>query len=333
MLKVQNMRHGGIMANYKCTAACRHCMYASSPDWTDGYMTRSPDGCVTNSEADKLCHLLREAGCRSVHIGGGEPFLDFEGLLALVRVLTGAGVSVEYIETNAFWAADRPRAEKWLRELGRAGADTLCISLDPFHAEYVPIELTLILAETCRDVGFGYFLWQDRFLRMMKGLDRGRTHSREELEAKISPRYILETARSYGIGYGGRAVGIDAEYSRHAPADTVTETKPCYRLLSGGHFHIDMYCRYIPPGCTGIVIPLEEAVRGIPQGKYPVLEALLSGGSAGLLRYARSLGFEADEGGYASGCNLCFHIRRWLCENAPSPELDPEHYRESMKFW
>jgi len=331
MLTVQNMRHGGIMANYRCTAACRHCMYASSPDRTGGYITRSPDGGLSGAVAEKVCALLRKAGCYSVHIGGGEPFLDIDGMLTLVRILTDSGISVEYIETNAFWAADRAKAKKWLYDLSRAGGDTLCISLDPFHAEYVPIELTLVLAKTCQDVGFRYFLWQERFLRMMSGLDRSRTHSREEMEKKISPRYILDTARSYGIGYGGRAICIEAEYFPHMPADDVADAKPCGRLLSGGHFHIDMYGRFIP-GCTGIAIPLEEAVRGVPDGKYPALEALLAGGSAALLRYARRLGFAPDAKGYPSGCALCFRIRHWLCQNAPAPELDPEHYRESLKF-
>jgi len=92
-----------------------------------------------------------------------------------------------------------------------------------------------------------------------------------------------------------------------------------------------MYGRYIPPGCTGIVIPLEEAVNGIPDGKYPVYETLLSGGIKGLLEYAGSKGFTTADDGYPSGCALCFHIRRWLCENAPAPELDHEFYVEAMK--
>jgi len=92
-----------------------------------------------------------------------------------------------------------------------------------------------------------------------------------------------------------------------------------------------MYGRYIPPGCTGIAIPLNEAVNGIPDGKYPVYETLLKSGISGLLDYAVAKDFIANEGGYPSACNLCFNIRQWLCENAPSPELDPEHYIEARR--
>ncbi len=108
MKTVNRLRHGGIMANYQCTAACRHCLYACSPERTGGY--------ITEDMAKEVCGLLREGGCRSVHIGGGEPFLDFDGLLALVEAATGAGISVEYIETNAYWATDQPLVERRLRE-------------------------------------------------------------------------------------------------------------------------------------------------------------------------------------------------------------------------
>jgi len=313
------------MANYRCTAACRHCLYACSPERTDGY--------ITEATAESVAHLLRTAGCRSVHIGGGEPFLNFDGLLKMIRILSDSRISVEYIETNAYWASDTERCKKYLHELMRVGADAFCISVDPFHAEYVPLELPLKLAETCRNAGFGYFLWQDRFLPMMARLDKRKTHNREEMENLISQRYILETAKSYGIHLGGRAIGIEEEYTANKPIEKIVNNHPCRSLVSGGHFHVDMYGRYIPPGCTGIAIPLNEAINGIPEGKYPVYEALLSNGTEGLLNYASKKGFIANKNGYPSTCNLCFHIRYWLTENAPTPELDPEHYIEALKYW
>jgi len=313
------------MVNYRCTAACRHCLYACSSDRTDGYITKA----IAKSVATLLC----TAGCRSVHIGGGEPFLDFDGLIKLVQTLSDAGVTVEYIETNAYWASDMERCKSYMQELLRAGADTFCISVDPFHAEYVPLKLPLSLAEACRSVGFGYFLWQERFLPMMARLDRGKTHSREEMEILISPQYILDTAKNYGLRLGGRAMSIEAEYAVNKPVAALLDNDPCRSLVSGGQFHVDMYGRYIPPGCTGFAIPLIKAVEGIPDGKYPVFEALLSGGVESLFNYATSKGFITNENGYPSKCTLCFYLRKRLCENAPSPELDHEHYIEAMNHW
>ena len=313
------------MANYRCSVACRHCLYACSPERTGGY--------ISKETAVNVGKLLRVGGCRSVHIGGGEPFIDFDGLLMLVRTVMDMGIRVEYIETNAYWATNYHQVVKKLNELKSAGSDTLCISVDPFHAEYIAVELPLSLATICQEVGYNYFIWQERFLPMLLRLDRTKTHSRVEMEKLISPRYIIETARNYGMHMGGRALGIEEEYFSRKPLEAVINNKQCYGLISGGHFHVDMYSRFIPPGCTGIVIPLNETINGIPDGKYPVLEALLNGGLASLLKYATKLGFKPDLKGYTSSCNLCFHIRHWLCENAPTPELDPEHYIEAMKYW
>jgi hypothetical protein len=324
-LVVSGLRHGGIMANYKCNAACRHCLYACSPDRDGGY--------IAAETTREVCGLLRKAGCYSVHIGGGEPFLDFDGLITLIKIVSESGITVEYIETNAFWATDYERVRHQLRELYNAGADTLCISIDPFHAEHVPFGLPLSLAKMCRDAGFRFFLWQERYLAALSKAKPDKIHSRKDLEKYISKKYILETAKSYGLSFGGRAINIEAEYGVKKSTDSIAVDKPCLGLLTGGHFHVDLNGRFIPPGCTGIAISLKETVNGIPKGKYPVLEELYYGGSAGLLRYARALGFEADQGGYPSSCALCFRIRHWLSKHAPTPELDAEHYTESLRFY
>jgi hypothetical protein len=310
------------MANYQCTAACRHCLYACSPERSAGY--------ISKDTAEEISGLLREGGCRSVHIGGGEPFLDFDGLVDLVQTVTNKGITVEYVETNAFWAADEHLIKQHLLALSEAGANTLCISLDPFHAEFVPIRLPLYLADICRRVDFGFFIWQEKFLPILSGIDSNKTHTRAELERLISRDYVLETAQSYGLRIGGRAINIEEEYAVRRSVDSITDSRPCRRLLSSGHFHVNLNGRFIPPGCTGIAIHLEEAVRGIPDGKYPVFEALLSGGVLELLRYAQALGFVENPQGYTSGCTLCFHIRHWLCQHHMCIELDLEHYVEAI---
>jgi hypothetical protein len=198
-----------------------------------------------------------------------------------------SGIKIEYVETNGFWAGDG--AAQKLRALKAAGADTLCISSDAFHAAFVPEALPRRLAEICRQEGFGYFIWE--------------THS---------------------IRTGGRAVLLEEKRLPKQPVEKIN-SRPCRNLLESGHFHADLYEKYVVPGCTGISFPLSEAVRGVPAGKYPAFEALLSGGTEKLLSMAKAQGFHAAEG-YTSRCALCFYIRRWLSQNGACPELDPEHY-------
>jgi len=335
MLSAGVLIHGGIMVNYQCTAACRHCLYACSPTRGSGY--------IDEQSAENICSLLRKGSCRSVHIGGGEPFLDIEGLLMMIRKLKQAGIHLEYIETNAHWVtdtanADSEKAKEKLKKLLAEGANTLCISIDPFHSEYVPYGAPLALAELCEKTGMEYFLWKQEFLRTLLPLDSREIHSRSEMEIALSRDYLNKTARLYGIGYGGRAVNIEREYGSFFPAENFTtdvsgtNLSACLNLLSTGHFHVDMFGYFIPPHCTGIRIPLLEAVGGIPPGKYPVFEALYSGGVPALYSFAQQNGFLPDKAGYPSKCNLCFHLREFLSEKE-FPELDRVHYREALKYY
>jgi len=88
---------------------------------------------------------------------------------------------------------------------------------------------------------------------------------------------------------------------------------------------------FIPPGCTGLRLPLDELMAGIEDGKYPVFNALYTGGIAGLYQVALEHGFSENKKGYVSKCNLCFHIRNYLaCQEFA--ELDEDFYRESLNI-
>ena len=295
MLSTGKLSHCGVMVNYRCNAACRHCLYSCSPTRTPGY--------VNEDSMEEICRLLRKGGCRSVHIGGGEPFLDFEGLLMVVRKLRQAGIKLEYTETNAFWAANTQDQSGAIEKLGcllAEGANCLCISIDPFHAEYVPNAAPLALAKLCEKIGMDYFLYN---------------------------------ASKYPLHYSGRAINIEREFGTLYPAENfASDNSPCRNLLSTGHFHVDLHCYFIPPLCTGIILPMPEVMDGIPPGKYRAFEALYSGGVSALLQLAEEYGFTSDKSGYTSGCNLCINLRHFLSEK-DFPELDKNHYEEALKYY
>jgi hypothetical protein len=279
---------------------------------------------------------LRKGGCQSVHIGGGEPFLDFEGLLMMIRQLNKYGIKLEYIETNAYWA-EKPENYKEIHEklkcLLDEGVNALCISIDPYHAEYIPYSAPLSLAKHCEKTGMDYFLWRGESLSILSRFDPQKTHSRQDIEKLLSRDYIGKTARQFGVTFGGRAVNIEREFGVHLPAEKFSgQTSPCRNLLSTNHFHVDKDAFFIPPGCTGLRIPLSEAAFGIPEGKYPVFEALYNRGVAGLLELALQHGFLPDNTGYPSKCNLCFHLRHFLSEK-DFAELDRNHYDEALKYY
>jgi hypothetical protein len=254
-----------------------------------------------------------------------------------IRELRAAEIDLDYVETNAFWAEDEKAALKKLKALNDEGVLSLCISLDPFHAEYVPYGLPLKLVKLCEDTGMGCFLWKREFLSGLTKFDRDLSHSREEMEAQ-RPGYIDDAARDYGLRIGGRAINIEEEYGNtHTVAELLDKAPACPDLLSTGHFHVDQDGYFIPPGCTGIRLPLAEVVDGIPDGKYPAFEALYETGIGALMDLAQAQGFVPAKT-YASRCNLCFHTREFLAgiprhAGKGLAELDANHYEESLKYY
>lgn len=314
----------GVITNYNCTASCRHCMFASSVHCKKDYMTRE--------RAEEIAGLLEMAGTTSVHIGGGEPFMDFDGLCHTVNALHRHGIGIDYIETNGYWAKNEQEARRKLEVLRRIGVYSVMVSVDPFHIEYVPLELPLRLAGLLEEYGFGYFIWQEKFLRRLMKLDITKTHTQQELKDVLGEDYVTQTAKEYGLGINGRALAFADKLYGKKDASVIATAESCPALTRPHHCHIDLYGKAIPSRCTGICLDAKDYLTGdIKCEKYPVVYHLIHGGTAELLEYARQKGFVAAEDGYATKCSLCFDIRRYLLAECPSQDLGPDDYYRQME--
>lgn len=319
--------YSGFITNYICTAKCRHCLYGCSQ--------KAPHDFISAEIADKLLGILAANGVRSMHIGGGEPFLNFETLCETVSAFRRHGIGVDYIETNAFWARDEKTVIKYCEELRRRGVYTIMASADPFHIEFVPLERPLLLCSTLDKLGMDYFIWQQRYVRRLAALDMKKTHSHDELKRCLGRDYVEQTAGEYGLDMNGRALNIARSVYKPRPVREVASSAPCTRLLSGQHAHVDLYGGVIPPGCPGISIAVDDYFshpeRICDKDRYPVISRLLQGGTKALLSYAQEKGFKASPAGYATNCELCYELRRFLRKSSPSSDIAPDCFYQMME--
>jgi len=310
--KVKSLHPGaGIIVTYKCPAKCLHCCYSSSPNRSGAYMSKET--------ADRIFTLLKNMGCYSVHIGGGEPFINFDGLLEVCKSAHEHRVSIDYIETNASWYTDGGASDK-LKKLISAGVDCLLISVDPFHNEFVPYAKIKNLLKCCRENGMGTFLWQSRFERIVRQTDENKTHSLSEYENIFGRDFIKSVSESYGLGYNGRALRIlekitkDKQPCEYFLKDNQNQCKD--RITSLHHFHVDIDGNLIPPSCNGFRANIFDLCGGgLDREKYIYFTSVINGGLELLFREAEALGFVPDEEGYASKCALCFDIKKYICGN------------------
>jgi len=314
---------GGIIACYSCQAACAHCMYGCSPKLKNDY--------ISGETADNVCRALRGFGCRSVHVGGGEPFTDYDGLVRLIKIIRGCGLDVDYIETNAAWVTgDEKKDYEHIRGVMAAGGGCMMVSADFFHIEFIPFWKVRALINLMGKRGIRHFVWQGRFLHELGRLDPRKTYGRHELIEALGYDAALKCAREYGMGFNGRALNLLRSFGKKYPVEAFLSDAPCASLSGAEHFHADLYGNYVPPGCTGIGLPLGGLAFPAYEERCPAVSALRSGGLRRLYSYAVSRGYIPDEGGYVSKCDLCFSMRKYLVadEAARHPSLAPRWFYE-----
>lgn len=324
---IQHLASGGVITNYHCLSRCGHCLYNCSP--------RRGKGTMDGGTAERLFRRIAALGCRSVHVGGGEPLLHPDRLYPVLAAARSAGVGIAYVETNAGWFVDAEGAAAVLDGLLDAGVRTLLVSISPFHNEHIPFSRVRGLLEACRAAGMGVFPWMETFVDDLVRLDEARTHPMEAFEDAFGPNYLNRIPERYWIHWGGRALETFRPVMPTRPPAAVLEGAPadCRRPLTDtSHFHVDLHGNYIPGLCSGLAIAVEDLGRPLDPDRYPLLRLLASGGVRALYDLAaREFDYAPRREGYLNPCDICTEIRTvlWRREGERFPELAPDgFYRE-----
>jgi hypothetical protein len=321
---INRLRSGGVITNYSCTSRCGHCLYGCSPRWPGEY--------VDGDTLTRVLKKIRGLGCRSVHIGGGEPFLDPEGLGMVVETTRREGVGIDYVETNSSWYRDRDSACALLEDLKGRGLETLLVSMSPFHNEHIPFMKVKGVLEACRQAGMNVFPWIPEFYSEIDGFDDNRTHSLVEYEEAYGRDYLKKVPSRYWVHFGGRALRTFAGVfeTRDYREILTSERGGCRELLDVSHFHFDLYDNYIPGLCSGLAIAREDMGKPLSPERYPFLCALFEEGIRGLFDLVSSQHGYMPSRDYLSKCDLCFDIRRFLVldRGIEAKELRPGTFYE-----
>jgi hypothetical protein len=135
-----------LVLSSRCNASCAHCSTSCGPYRKEAL------------GRDEIFRLMNEAAAiddgrpLEFHITGGEPFLDFDLLLATVahgRSLAGSVTCV----SNAFWARSIEETRQKLTQLRDAGLQLLAISVSRFHEQYVPLRRVRLALEVAASIG------------------------------------------------------------------------------------------------------------------------------------------------------------------------------------
>jgi hypothetical protein len=273
--------------------------------------------------------------CRSVHIGGGEPFLDVDGLVGVIGCGLEMGVGIDYVETNSSWYSGHDEAVSILKRVRDAGLGALLVSISPFHNAFIPFYKVKGVMRAAREVGLQVMPWTREFVEVLERLDERERHGLEEYEEVFGEDFLKNVLRRYWIHPGGRSWQVFERVMKKKPVDLILEmAQPCVELEDVSHFHVDLYGQYVPALCIGINIDAGDLGKPLDDGDYPFVNLLYREGVEGLYRMAsEEYGFAAAEE-YVSHCQLCHHIRGFLIGEAGVETREfgsVEFYNEARK--
>jgi hypothetical protein len=319
---IRRLQAGGVITNYDCVSSCAHCLYRCGPHRDSDY--------ITADALRETAGVIQRFGCRSVHIGGGEPFADPDRLADVLAAAQEERLGVEYVETNSSWFTDLESACELLEDLGGLGLRSLLVSVSPFHNAKIPFCKVRGVLAACRRTGIHPFVWIPGFIDEIAEFDEHETHRLSEYEERFGPEFLPGIPGRYWVHFGGRALGTFGKVFPRDSCEEILADNPggCRELTRTEHFHIDLHGNYVPGLCAGLAIRMQDLGSPLDPEVYPLLTLLHDEGICGLYELAsREHGFEARERGYIAKCDLCDHIRRHFAKNGLyENELQPSGF-------
>ncbi len=317
-LSIEGPVSGGIFLTYKCTGSCKHCMYACSPHWEANWIDAAEAEGVLEDLGDIMPMGSRpgRGGVginRGLHFTGGEPFLNYDLLLRLVKAASQLEIQGTFVETNCFWCSDDDKCRDRFQQLGESGLEGILISVNPFTLEHIPLENSIRAIDQGRKVfGEDLMVYQESFLETAQS--RG-VRGTMKLPDTIS-LLGMDALTGLEILPRGRAPYSLQHLYRSYPAREFFGLSCERELRRGWHFHIDNFFNYIPGYCGGISLgdarDLDSILDGVDLGDYPLI-GHLANDIQDLCRFAKEeFNYRERREGYISKCHLCLDIRRHI---------------------
>jgi hypothetical protein len=331
---------GGLILSYRCSASCRHCMYACSPRWPADWISEEDLAATLQSLAGRIQSSPGGAETMSLnhglHFTGGEPFLNFELLCLAARTAKDLRIPSLFVETNCFWARTDQETRQKLIALRDCGLIGILISINPFYLEYVPFERSERAIRIAREVfGVNVLVYQLEYYRLFKQLGiRDRLPIPEFLKLKGGREFTLYTE----FFLNGRSPYAMEEFDLFPkyPAGRLFSTPCTPAFLRSWHNHYDNYGNFVPGYCGGLSLGdcrrLDALLdEGIDLAARPVLSYIIADNFAGLLAFAEEHGYRQRSSGYLSKCHLCADIRKFLVRVGDFPELVPREFYDQLE--
>lgn len=297
------------LLTFKCNSQCVHCCYQAGPQRR---------GFIRGKQTDQwLTEIQKTQPLNSVTIHGGEPFLYFDIMRAILKRARALNLEQRWVITNGFWVEGYDMAKEKLRALKEAGLTAITFSVDAFHQEYVSLDKVRAGIKSAAYLNLDMVAVDSYFL----------CAENSENSYNIQTRKSLDTLRmlsnvkfnKFTAAFEGRAAEllVEQEFTKekipdgkcHPPfwlGDDLKDPKT-----------VEIDCEGNITLCPGICIgnaetqPLSEIIRQYDYRQHPIIRVIVEKGPIGLFELARSKGYQGTQR-FVNECHLCYEMRRYL---------------------
>ncbi|MDI6847101.1 MAG: radical SAM protein [Candidatus Bathyarchaeia archaeon] len=168
----------------KCDSQCIHCQADASPLRNDVMEVKDAHNYL--AEATAVSKI------ESFMVFGGEPMLYPKRVIAAIKKAHQLRIPKIEMITNGVWGRNKENAKKLAVKLKTAGLNTINISVDVFHLQYIPLEYPRNVALASLKAGIEKIAWNVAVIESINATN--------EYDKKTAQ--ILETLQPMGLDVG-----------------------------------------------------------------------------------------------------------------------------------
>lgn len=319
-MKLSSPYSGGLILSYQCNLSCLHCLYNCRGNWK---------GWIEIEKLGKYIDILKRIKTfTSLHLTGGEPFINFPLLIEAIKICKKKEM-VFFVETNCYWAKNEEIAEEKLRKLKENGLKSIMLSYSIFYLDKIPVENFEIAMKKSIEI-FGqenvsFYTYSGYKMIKDAGIS-GKISFKDALKI-INEKDFLKFLGNYLVPKGRCLYTLEKFFYKFSP-EKFKGVNCIFDFLNPYHIHLDLYGNYLTSFCAGITLgKFEEIINNrMNIEKDEILKFLFKDIYQLLIWAEEKYGYKRKDG-YINKCHLCIDIRKFLVEKGYKSDcLQPEEF-------
>jgi len=291
----------------KCNSQCIHCQADASP-LRKGVME-------VKDAYNYLAEATAVSDLESFMIFGGEPMLYPKRAIAIFNKASEFRIPKIDMITNGVWGKNKATAEKLAMKLKTAGLNTINISADAFHLQFIPLDYPRNAALASLKAGIEDIKWN---VALIESINASNEYDKKTAQILKALQPIGIDANTFKIVPAGRAIQNLRQYltpislygpCEEEPLEGNTLTNPeSITIEPSGSASI---CWSLPIG-NAKRVPLKRLMTEYDWRRNPITRILVEEGPTGLLKLPEAHDYQFQEEQYINKCHLCTEIRKTL---------------------